>query len=198
MKATILFFALFAGTFGGGCGGASYSVNPLYSATNVKTRNELVGTWVKLEDPRWKNPHEERMEITKTSDEGVYRAKEGTDGRGVPTETTFRLVEIGDSLYADVLMPPEWTVHGPPVHLFFLVKIKGDYIGISTVDLPKLTARLKADPIPYETKTAGSILLTAKTDELQRFFRDAGEELFLFDTNHEVFHRLKPESTKAK
>ena len=194
MKAANLFFVLFAGTIGGGCG-VSVSENPLYSPNAVKTRDELVGTWVKQEDPRWKPSTYERMEITKTGDEGVYGVSKVT-GRDM-TKTTFRLVELGDSLYLDALTPPGMTKDRPPVHLFLLVKIKGDYIGISAVDAPKLKARLKTDPIPFETYDGGFVMLTAKTDELQRFFRDAGQELFSFDDNHTVFHRVKSESTKS-
>ena len=122
MKAANLFFVLFAGTIGGGCG-VSVSENPLYSPNAVKTRDELVGTWVKQEDPRWKPSTYERMEITKTGDEGVYGVSKVT-GRDM-TKTTFRLVELGDSLYLDALTPPGMTKDRPPVHLFLLVKIKG-------------------------------------------------------------------------
>ena len=194
MKAANLFFVLFAGTIGGGCGVAA-SVNPLYSPNAAKTRDELVGTWVKHEDPHWKISTNERLEITKTGDKAVYGVKVVTDGD--VTKTTFHLVELGDSLYADALTTPGTPENRPPVHLFFLVKKKGDYIGISAVDAAKLKIRLKTDPIPHETYDGGVVMLTAKTDELQRFFRDAGQELFSFDDNHTVFHRVKSESTKS-
>ena len=194
MKVANLLFVLFAAVIGGGCE-MSASVNPLYSPNAVTTRDELVGTWAKQEDPHWKISTDERLEITKTGDKGVYGVSNVT-GRDV-IKTTFRIVELGDSLYADVLTPPEMTGDRPPVHLFILVKIKGDYFGISPVDMQKLKARLKTDPLPIETYTGGCLILNGKTEALQRFFRDAGEALFSFDDNHEVFHRIKSESTKS-
>ncbi len=194
MKAARLVFVSFAAMLGGGCG-ISASDNPLYSPNAVKTRDELVGSWVELQDARWTGSIDDRLEITKTGDEGVYGIKKLTGGEA--TKTTFRLVELGDSLYADVLTPPGMTGNRPPIHLVFLIKIKGDYIGISQVDAPKLKARLSADPIPYESIKGGGIILKAKTDELQRFFRDVGEDLFSFDQNHQVFYRVKSQSTKS-
>jgi hypothetical protein len=157
-------------------------------------RDELVGTWVELENPVWKGQTQERLEITKTRDEGVYGIENVTSGQA--TKTTFRLVELGDSLYADVLTPPEMTGRRPPMHLTSLVKIKGDYIGIAPVERAKLRARLETDPIAYEIISGGALILKAKTDDLQRFFRDAGEDLFSFDDNHQVLYRVKTESAK--
>jgi hypothetical protein len=193
MKAANLFFVLIAAVLAGGCG-MSASESPLYSPNAVKVRDELVGTWVELEDPRWKGLATDRLEITKTGDDGVYGIKTGP--RGDAMKTTFHLVELGDSLYADVLTPPGMTGDRPPLHLFLLLKIKGDYIGISDMDRGKLDRRLETHPIPFETHNGGALILKAKTDELQRFLRDAGEDLFSFDDDHQVFYRVKTESTK--
>jgi hypothetical protein len=193
VKAANLSFVLFAAMLGGGCN-ISLSENPLYSPNVVKTRDELVGTWVELENPAWKGQTRERLEITKTQDEGVYGIENVTGSQA--TKTTFRLVELGDSLYADVLTPPEMTGRRPPAHLIFLVKIKGDYIGIASVDRAKLKARLETDPIAYENVSRGALILKAETDDLQRFFRDAGEDLFSFDDVHQIFNRVKTESKK--
>lgn len=149
------------------------SVNPLYTADTIVFRPELLGVWKeKLES-------EDSWNFTKSGENAytvIIQDKDST--------STFagHLVKLGETLYLD-LFPNEdvldkakvggmYRVALIPGHLFAKVKL-GKTLEIQMLNPDGFKDFIAGDPkaIAHSVPDPDRIVITAPTDELQKFFK---------------------------
>lgn len=153
------------------------SVNPLYTADTIVFRPELVGVW------KEKPESEDSWNFTKSGENAytvVIQDKESS--------STFdgRVVKLGDALYLD-LFPTEnvlekakvaemYRIALIPGHLIFKVKL-GKTLEIQMLSPDGFKDFIGANPkeIAHALPEPDRFVLTAPTDELQKFFKKHAE-----------------------
>jgi len=153
------------------------SVNPLYTADTIAFRPELLGAW------KEKPESEDSWTFTKSGENAytvVIQDKESS--------STFagHLVKLDDTLYLD-LFPTEdvlekakvggmYRVALIPGHLFAKIKL-GKTLEIQMLNPDGFKEFLSANPkaIAHAVPEPDRFVITAPTDELQKFFKKHAE-----------------------
>ncbi|MDP1726341.1 MAG: hypothetical protein Q8M15_06125 [Bacteroidota bacterium] len=143
------------------------SLNPLYTSMDLIFKSEFLGTWKE----------------TKSIDSWTFEQKSDKEYKLTHTEdnkhATFRahVVKIGEFLFLD-LYPEElksvdhlYQIHFFPVHTFSKIKIINDQLTIEMFDPSWLEKGIESNQIniAHIKSSDGTILLTASTEELQKF-----------------------------
>lgn len=143
------------------------SLNPLYTDKDLIFKSELIGTWTEEKS-------KESWTFEKTN-EKEYKLTHSQDNNNA----TFKahLVNIGEFTYLD-LYPNDlkskdylYEMHLYPVHTFSKIKITNDKLTIEMLDPSWLEKGLETNQINIDhvKSTDGAILLTASTEDLQKF-----------------------------
>jgi hypothetical protein len=196
MKTKIAFIIILVGLFMGGC--IVKSLHPFYKESDVLYREDLVGVWSDQKNGKWQIlPFEKKnaYAITLTSDEGVA--------------ATFiaHLFSLGNTIYLD-FVPEEqegkqvdlFALHLIPSHSLARVQITSSkQLSIEWLNeewLAELFERNKIR-IQHEVVYDGAIkdankmyILTASTDELQKFILKYGSDSNAFTGKSEVVMNL--------
>jgi hypothetical protein len=159
--------------------GCTFSRNPLYSPEVANSQIDLSGVWHRY-DPVFHR--DEKLIITKNPGGGFSFRDVGTS-----TALDCQVVQLGLQLYLDFSIPSD-SKSQPPAHAFSLLKIKDNAMALCQCNRDKLRQMLAKYGVANTTDWTGEYL-SATTPELQKFFRDAGEDLFSFDRDHETYFR---------
>ena len=159
--------------------GCILSRNPLYSPEVANTEINLSGVW-RHYDPIF---HRNEMLTIMKKPSGGFSLRE----TGISTATDCQVVQLGSQSYLDVSIPTG-AKEQPPAHVFLLLKVKDNALAMCQWDPDKLKQLAAKYGLANTTDWTGQYL-TATTPELQKFFRDAGEDLFSFDRDHETYFR---------
>jgi len=170
-------------------GGCVSSLHPLYTDKDIVFEEKLLGDW-KVDDQKW--------EFEKGADPNSYKLIV-TDNHGKGSFHTH-LVKIDDMLFLDMYAsnPEElkscelWEFHILPVHTFWKVEQLEPAPKIRAMNADRMGKMLKTDPnlIEHEVLEDDRIVLTASTEELQKFMVKHADDEELFGDVME-FERLK-------
>ena len=182
MKAKKVLFYLLAGLLGG----CVLSVHPLFTAEDLVFEEKLLGVWAG-------ESSKETWEFGRHGDEDdkkytfVY-----TDSEGKTGEFLASLGKLDDMLFLD-LYPEQPDVnandfykhHLLGTHTFMKVEQIGPTLQMRMMSPDKMKEMLKEDPNLVEHEVLeerdSQILLTASTEELQRFMVEHANDEGLFD-----------------
>ena len=158
------------------------SVNPLYTDDTTVFRQELLGVWKEKPDS------DESWNFTKAENNTytvVIQDKEST------SSFSARLVKLDDSLFLD-LLPTEdvlekakvggmYRVALIPGHLFAKVKL-GKNLELQMLHPDRFKEFLDANPkaLTHSLPEKDRLVITASTEELQKFFKKHGETRILW------------------
>lgn len=169
--------------------GCITSVHPLFTKRDLVFRPELIGSW-----------KDKSGEIMKFSEKDSsyysirYISKEDT------TQLIGRLGKLGDHYYLDITIDPNDKkindvvgMYIFPVHIFFKVSLKHDQLvmnsfAFSSNWLEKLIKE-KRIRIKHEVENE-QVLLTASTEDLQKFVIKYTNEPKAFDDNPTSYERI--------
>ena len=183
MKAKKILFYLLAFLLGG----CVLSVHPLFSEDDLVFEEKLLGVWAEKQDSqeRWEfGRHGDRDDRRYTI---VYTDTEGKTG-----EFLASLGKLNDMLFLD-LYPAEADVnanefykyHLLGVHTFLKVEQIGPTLQMRMMSHDKMKEMLEADQnlVKHEVleEPDSRIMLTASTEELQRFMVEHANDEGLFD-----------------
>ncbi len=142
------------------------SLNPLYTEEDLVYNNELIGTWIEIKSKEtWtfsqKSKKEYWLNHSENNDAALFEA---------------HLVKLGDFLFID-LYPSElkssnylYQTHLYPVHTFSKIRISKNQIVIKILNPIWLEESVENKRINIDyVRSDETILLTAKTTELQNF-----------------------------
>jgi hypothetical protein len=161
--------------------GCTFSRNPLYSPEIANTDVDLAGVWRQY-DPHVPERLARKLIVTKRPS-GGFSIREA----GESSASDCQLVQLGSQLYLDVSIPSD-SKNQPPAHTILLLEVKDNAMAICPWDLDKLKQLVAKYGLANTPDWSGQFL-TATTPELQKFFREAGEDLFSFDRDHETYFR---------
>jgi len=158
------------------CSGClALSVHPLYTDEDVFFESALIGTWAEDKDgDTW------AFELL---EEDAYRLIITEDGEA--SNFVAHLLRLEDHTFLDLF--PEELEHGNgwyqfhflPVHTFFRLSLEGDKLELAFLDPEWLKDRSKAGELQlYHEFRDDQIILTASTEELQKFVLAHVEEAF--------------------
>jgi hypothetical protein len=165
------------------------SVHPLYFEKDLIFEPGLVGTWGEKE-------HEKDLSelwIFKELEDKSYRLiiRDGDD------EGMFEahLLNLGEYQFLD-LYPEEpesssefYNMHVIPAHSFMRVSLEGHVLRLAFFDLDWLKKNIEQNKVTIKhERRDDTIVLTASTEELQKFVLEHVEEAFLFE--EESLHRF--------
>ena len=154
------------------------SLRPLYTEKDLVFEPGLVGTWTA----------EDGKEVWKFEKAGENAYKLAYSSGGKAANFDARLLRLGKTLFLD-LYPEKMEAgndfsraHFIPVHTFYHASIEGNFLRLWTLDPDKLKKRLNAGTakLAHESSDDG-LLLTASTEELQRFVLSVLDESDMFD-----------------
>lgn len=143
------------------------SLNPLYTDKDLIFKSELIGTWTAIKS-------KETWTFEKKSDK-KYKLIHSEKNNQATFEA--HLVKIGDFLFLDIY-PGDfksdnylYQAHLYPVHTFSKIKIESDKLTIVMFDPSWLEEGIEKKQIDVEhvKPSGGTILLTASTENLQKF-----------------------------
>ena len=152
------------------------SLNPLHTRETVVFDSKLIGTWYSAEDDdeEWtfeKANENEYTLIGRLNDEGTKEAK-----------FEAYLVQLDNQLYLDIYpkdldqMPDIYREHLIPVHTFLKFRRDEDFLVTQSIDYDLFNDLMSKEETPISfIKLKDRLLLTASTDELQKFFIENGE-----------------------
>lgn len=163
------------------------SLHPLFTEKDLVFDPALVGTWAEEDQ-------EETWAFLKSGD-NVYDLIHTAEG--LPVKYEAHLGRLGEFMFLDVYPgEPEvkndfYKLHLIPVHTFWRVWIEGDVLRIAMLDPDWLKGMIaqKKVKIAHERMEDG-IILTASTQELQKFILQYAEDLKAFP-DPTKFHRRK-------
>ncbi len=165
------------------------SVHPLYFEKDVLFESDLVGTW----GPKEKEKDLSELWIFKQSEEKSYRLtiREEDEGEGL---FEVHLLKLGDHLFLD-LYPEEpetgsefYNMHVIPAHSIIRVSLEGHVLRMGFFDLDWLKKSIEENKVSIKHERRDDmIVLTASTEELQKFVLKHLEEAFKFE--EDVLHR---------
>jgi hypothetical protein len=157
------------------------SLNPLHTEKDIVYEPGLLGEWSEDDSPqdRW------RFE---PGDDRSYRVTytEG-DEQG---EFTVRLLELDGHRYLDFEPVRKgieamgqtgfYRIHWVPAHTFACVELKDGMLRMAMVNADWLDKHLEQDPSRLAHRRTGDdeLVLTASTEQLQRFVKEHRNELF--------------------
>ena len=154
------------------------SLRPLYTEKDLVFEPALVGTWT-AEDGK------EVWTFEKSSDNG-YRLIYSSNGKAANFDA--RLLRLGKTQFLDLFPEKMETgndfsrAHFIPTHTFYRATIEGSFLRLWTLDPDKLKKKLDAGTLKlaHETSDDG-LLLTASTEELQRFMLNVLDDADAFN-----------------
>lgn len=143
------------------------TLNPIYTEKDLVFESELLGTWTKSKPKEiWTFDQKSETEYLLT-----YSKKR--------KHITFKahLLKIGESLYLDLYPESPQSddyfnhMHLYPVHTFYKIEMTNDQLTIKALDYSWLEKGIDANQIniSHIKSLDGRILLTATTEELQKF-----------------------------
>lgn len=164
------------------------SVHPLYNEDDLVFNSEILGEWIEEgSEVKW---------VFEAAKDNSYVLRITENGK--LSNIDLHLVQLGEYLFFDFYpgdndhikdMNGYLSLQFIPVHTFAKVNITPEYIEVYRLDPSWLEGIIKDDPsqIKHE-KTKEYLLLTASTEELQRFILAyaALEEMYL---EKEVLYR---------
>lgn len=164
------------------------SVNQLYLKKDLIVDPELIGTWG---NPN--NLEGTRLIFTQADSSSYSMAYyESRQESGEPVsfaEFRAHLIRLGDNLFLDIYprIPPDlnqfYMVHFAPTHSFMRIDIAGDTLKIGLFDYDWLNKNLESGKIKIDhIYREGQIVLTASTEELQKFAAKYADEAFPYDS----------------
>jgi hypothetical protein len=180
----------------GGCV-SQPSLQPLFTDDEAVAVPEALGSWIA--EKNGDDPDDVRIEL-RTGKDGDVTMLLRAEGR--PASFKVRFGRLGGDLFWDTLPGPTedesafYAAHRLPAHGFARVRVEEDRLEVAVLDsdwIKDLQRRGRLD-LAHEI-VDGDVLLTAPTEELQRFLSaHAGDpEAFEEPT---VFHRPAPGPAK--
>jgi hypothetical protein len=159
------------------------SVHPLYFEKNLVFESGLVGTWGEEE-------HEKDLSelwIFKEAGDKSYQLiiREEEEGEGM---FEAHLLKLGEHMFLD-LYPEEpetgsefYNIHVIPAHSFIRVSLEGHVLRLGFFDLEWLKKNIEEGKVSIKhERRDDTIVLTASTEELQKFVLKHVEEAFPFE-----------------
>lgn len=163
------------------------SLHPLYTDKDLTFTQELVGTWEN--DDVW---------IFEKSGENVYELtiKEQESKKTGVYET--HLVKLGKYLFLD-MYPDEgemegygYDIHFVPTHSFWKVKIEKDVLHLAFMDSDWLEEMIDKKKVNIaHVRLEDRIVLTASTEELQKFVLKYAEDTDAFPALDELHRKTQ-------
>ena len=165
------------------------SVHPLYFEKDLVFESGLVGTWGEKE-------HEKDLSelwiFKKSGDKSYQLIIKDQDEEGF---FEAHLLKLGDYLFLD-LYPEEpeessefYKMHVIPAHSFILVSLEGHVLQLGFFDLDWLEENIEQNKITIKhERRDDTIVLTASTEELQKFVLKHVKEAFPFE--EDSLHRF--------
>lgn len=149
------------------------SIHPLYHQEDIVFKPELLGSW-QQDDAKW---------VFEQSGENGYFLKYYEKGNLINENQTYSdfevtLVKLGENFYLDIYPGENEQIEFStllqstllPVHSFARINFLEEGIEISFLSIDWMEELLKENPmIIAHEKTPNYIVLTASTDELQKF-----------------------------
>jgi hypothetical protein len=188
---SILFLLLFTGCF-------LQSVHPLVKPENSQFVEGIVGTW-EDEDQRWIFARPENVPESLNQIEGFEDISEEIDDeekeemeygylvvhedKEENTVSVFigHFIELNDQLYFDLFPLDTWGSgllenHYFPVHTFSKIELQNEEMKISLFKSSWIREQIEDNRVRIKhEKTEEGVLITASTNELQRFVERYGE-----------------------
>lgn len=174
-----------------GAGCVPTSVNPLYFKKDLIVDPELIGTWG---NPN--NLQGTRLIFTRGDSSSYtmayYESKKETGEPGSFAQFEAHLIRLGDNLFLDIYprIPQDlnqfYMMHFVPTHSFARIDIAGDTLKIGLFDLSWLNDNLENGTVkvPHEY-SEGQVVLTASTEELQKFVTKHADVAFPYDSAYQ-------------
>jgi ribosome biogenesis GTPase A len=196
MKSRTIFLIALIATFLQGC--LVKSLHPFYKPEDVVFKKELLNDWVDQDGGKWKiNRHKENSTIYEMHSEGAGEK-----------ELAFlvHLFELDDNLYLDfVPYYPNgddisiFDLHMTPTHsIAKLIIFNKNDVQIKWFNerwmrtlFDQNRIRIAHETVDEDDSTEKSYVLTAPTEELQKFIVKYGNEDEAFNDNNTVWLRLK-------
>jgi hypothetical protein len=161
-------------------------LHQLYTDEDVFSDKALVGTWSEEDSQEvwaFKEGAEKAYDLTYTS-------------KGESAEFEVHLIRLGKATFMDIYPKEQnkikndmYLAHLVPAHTFSKIDLKGDVLSISTFAPSSELYEDKELDIAHEDVESG-IVLTAPTDELQKYMRKHADDEGSFDEPMEL-HRQK-------
>jgi hypothetical protein len=157
--------------------GCLSSLHPLYSENTKFFDPGLIGSWVE-------EGGSDTLIFTET---GHKRFQFIYSEKGKRAEFEVYLAKLGETHFIDIT-PVEtkaendlWSMLMIPAHIFGVYKRVGDQMNINMLNDDRLTEQLKKKTLvlPFE-ETDNNIVLTASTDQLQKFAQDYATDTAVF------------------
>lgn len=148
------------------------SIHPLYTEKDVVFEPSLLGTWIEKEDSKDKWVFEK-------SDSNSYKLILSSESKA--SEFLVHLVKIGEYLFFDFYPIKNDTIflnkinffeqHYIPVHTFSKVELKNNILEMKMLEPQWLEKAIEQeDVVIAHEKTKDVFVITASTQELQKFF----------------------------
>ncbi len=158
------------------------SVHPLYTEKDLTFVPELVGTWenddVWIFEQSGKNAYELTIKEQDSAKTGVYET---------------HLVKLGKYLFLD-LYPEEsemedsvYELHLVPTHSFWRIEIEKDVLRLAYIDNEWLERMIDGNKVNIaHVRLEDRVVLTAPTEELQKFVLKYAEDTDAFPETEEL------------
>lgn len=165
------------------------SLNPLYTNETIVFDSDLIGTWYSAEDD------DEEWTFEKANENEYTLIGKFNGGEEKEAKFEAYLVQLGNHLYLDIYpeeldqIPDIYREHLIPVHTFLRFRHDKDFLITESIDydLFKDLASREESPISF-IKLEDRLLLTASTEELQKFFIE-NERAEIFQSPDTLFHK---------
>ncbi len=161
------------------------SLHPLFTKEQIVTDANIFGVWdVKDSNEIWEFKSAEKKCV------GIYVDEKGKVGK-------FNVIagKLNDSLFLDI-MPIDssmaendfYKIHFVPGHTFLKAELKDGSLALRAMNPEVIDKLLKTDvqAVKHERLDYGGIVLTASTEELQKFILKCG-----FDETNQLFGEAK-------
>jgi hypothetical protein len=167
------------------------SLNPIYSKETLTFDLGLIGTWYSRGD-------DSEMWIFEEAGDSEYSLTGKFADNGRIQEAYFQafLCKLGNDVFLDILpkeshtMPDIYQAHLVPVHSFLRLHREGDLLLTESIDynIFKTVAKQQKTNLEY-TALDDRILITASTEEIQRFFVQNADYDSLFQRPDTLYRR---------
>jgi hypothetical protein len=163
------------------------SMHPLYTEKDLTFVPELLGTW-----------ENEDVWIFEQSGKNAYELTIKGEGDVKPGVYETHLVKLGKFLFLD-LYPDEdemeeygYDIHLVPTHSFWRIKIEKDVLSLAFIDVDWLEEMIDGNKINIaHVRLEDRIVLTAPTEELQKFVLKYAEDTDAFPETEELNRKKK-------
>jgi hypothetical protein len=169
------------------------SLHPLYTEQDLVYDERLLGEWAEEGEAgdRW---------LFEPLDEHGYRVTFSEDGR--EGRFNVRLLELSGHRYLDfeptddgfenLALGGFYRMHWVPAHTFVRVELVDRMLRMSLMNADWLSKHLEREPdsLAHRRRDSDELVLTASTEQLQRFVKKHAEELFSSEaTNLKALNR---------